>query len=295
MTTQLNRWEDVSGIANSIREDAVFAVRDLGVMQKLVTVFTDATGANPRIGYVYSNSGTVTTYAEADDMSSEQYTAAAKETLTPVEIGQQFFVTDLRAESDSPDHIQRDAARALGFGALDYVEDALFTNLASLTGGSTVGWNIASASAVTATWSFIAAAIAQARYVNKSSSIPLACVMHGYQFQSLAKTATMAGATSMAQSSDLSNQVTNGWTGLSFMGVPIYQSYVAAAGTAVYGGVFPREAIAIDWRRPIRVEAQRDASRRGIEFNMSAVFAEGVWRPELGVKFCFNASAPTGA
>ena len=99
----------------------------------------------------------------------------------------------------------------------------------------------------------------------------------------------------MAQSSDLSNAVTAGWTGLSFMGVPIYQSYVTAAGTAVYGGVFPREAIAIDWRRPIRVEAQRDASRRGIEFNMSAVFAAGVWRPELGVKFCFDASAPTGA
>ena len=295
MTTQLNMWTDVSSISNSIREDAVFAVRDLGVMQNLVTTFTDRTGANLRIGYVYANSGTVTTYAETADMSSEAFKAAAAQTLTPAEIGQQFFVTDIRAESDSPDHIIRDGARALGFGALDYVENALFTDLASLTGGSTVGWNLGSASAVTATWSFLAAAIAQARYVNKSSTIPLAAVMHGYQFQSLAKTATIAGATSMAQSSDLSNRVTNGWTGLQFMGVPIYQSYVAAAGTAVCGGVFPREAIAIDWRRPIRVEPQRDASRRGIEFNMSALFAHGIWRPELGVKFCFNASAPSGA
>ena len=295
MTTQLNRWSDVSSISNSIQEDAVFAVRELGLMQRFITTFTDARGGNPRIGHVYANSGTVTTYAEADDMSSEAFAAAAAQTLTPVEIGQQFFVTDLRAESDSPDHIINDAGRELGLAANEYIEGVLFTDIASLTGGSTIGWNIASATKVAPTWSFIAAAISQARYVNKNTSKPLVCVIHGYSFGPLAKTASIAGATSMAQSSDFSNQVTAGWTGLSFMGVPIYQSYAASSGTAVYGGVFPREAIAIDWRRPIRVAPQRDESRRGIEFNMSAVLAHGVWRPELGVKFCFDASEPTGA
>jgi hypothetical protein len=264
-------------------------------MQNLVTVFNDMQGGNPRIGYVYANSGTVTTYAEETDMSSQAFAAAAAQTLTPVVIGQQFFVTDLRRDSESPDHIARDGARALGFGALDYIESALITDIASLTGGSTIGWNLGSASAVTATWSFLAAAIAQARYVNKSATIPLACVLHGYSWQALAKTATVAGATSIAQSSNLSNEVTARSTGFSFMGVPIYQQFTTTAGTAVTSGVFPREAIAIDWRQPIGVEYQRDASRRGMEFNMTAVFAHHVWRPELGVKMVFDASAPTGA
>jgi hypothetical protein len=59
------------------------------------------------------------------------------------------------------------------------------------------------------------------------------------------------------------------------------------------GGVFPSEAIAIDWRRMIRVEPERDASRRGTEFNLSAVYAHGVWRPTRGVQMIFDATAPT--
>ena len=59
------------------------------------------------------------------------------------------------------------------------------------------------------------------------------------------------------------------------------------------GAVFPRNAIALDWRRRPRVEPERDASRRGWEFNMSSVYAHGVWRPALGVQFIFDASAPT--
>ncbi len=224
MTTQLNRWSDVSSISNSIREDAVFAVRELGVMSRLVKTFTDARGGNPRIGYEYSNTGTVTTYAEETDLSSEQFTPAALETLTPVEIGQQFFVTDLRAESESPDNIATDGARELGFGALTYIETALIGHLDEFTGG-TIGWNSGSATKVTPTWAFLAAAIARARMANKSVAVPLAAVLHGYHWQALAKTATIAGATSMAQSSDLSNQITAGYTGFAFMGVPIYQSF----------------------------------------------------------------------
>ena len=77
------------------------------------------------------------------------------------------------------------------------------------------------------------------------------------------------------------------------MGVPIYQVFGGLSGTDFTGGVFPRSALAIDWRRGIRVEPQRDASRRGTEFNMSAVYAHGIWRPALGIEMYFDASAPT--
>lgn len=79
------------------------------------------------------------------------------------------------------------------------------------------------------------------------------------------------------------------------MGADIYQSFQDPDGSDDFaGGCFPKQAIAIDWRQPIRVEPQRDASRRGWEFNMSAIYAHGIWRPDLGVVLLLDANAPTG-
>jgi len=46
-------------------------------------------------------------------------------------------------------------------------------------------------------------------------------------------------------------------------------------------------------RRALRLEDERDASRRGIELNMTAVYAYGVWRPAMGITGLFDASTPT--
>lgn len=282
----LNLWSDISSISNSIRDDAIFVLREAAQMQNLVTVFRDAAGGNPRIGYAY-NKGTALAVAEADDLTSKAFTPTADQTLTPIEIGLQFFVTDLRAESESPDNIRTDAARELGLAALDKIESDLVGDLASMTGG-TVG-----AAGTAITWGYVAAGIAQARNANKSNSVPLACVVHGYQWAVLAKAASVAGST-LAQAPQFTEEMTrSGFVG-SFMGVPIYQVFAAADSSDDFkGGVFPREALAIDWRRQIRVEAERDPSRRGTEFNMSAVYAHGVWRPARGVILYFDALAPT--
>jgi hypothetical protein len=291
MTTQLNTWSDLSSIAQSVQEDAVFAVREVSILPNLALGFNDMAGGNTRRNYGY-NENTAGTIGETTDLTSVSFAATAMQTLTPKEIGMQYFVTDLRAASESPDRIVSDAARDLGLAAADKVEYDLFALFSSLTGGSAGGTGTSG----TPTWGFIAAAIAQARNANKRSNVPLACVMHGYTWAVLAKAASIAGA-SIAQAPGFSEEVTrSGYVG-SFMGVPLYQVYQDVTGTGAtawaYGAVFPREAIALDWRRPIRVEAERDASLRGVEFNMSAVYAAGVWRPELGVYFCALAATPT--
>jgi hypothetical protein len=282
----LNLWSDVSSISNSIREDAIFVIREAAQMQNLITVFRDASGGNPRIGYQY-NQGTAYAVAEADDLTSRAFTPSADQTLTPAEIGLQFFVTDLRAESEAPENIITDASRELGLAALDKIESDLVGDMASLTGG-TVG-----AAGTAITWGYVAAAIAQARNANKSNSIPLACVMHGYQWSVLAKAASVAGS-SLAQAPQFTEEMTRSGFVASFMGVPIYQVFASPdSSTDFKGGVFPRDALAIDWRRAVRVEGERDASRRGTEFNMSAVYAHGVWRPTKGILMYFDATAPT--
>jgi hypothetical protein len=287
----INAFSTVSTLAPDIQEDAIFVVREASLMQQLVTVMNDMSGLNPRKGYQY-NQASAKDIAEEDDLTSSAFTPSVDQTLTPSEIGEQFFVTDSRVESELPEQWRNDAAQELGLAALDKIETDLIGEMANLTGG-TIG-----AAGTVITWGYLSAAIARARNANKNAAKPLVGVIHGYQWAVLAKSATLAGATVAATAPSFQDAVTRqGGSGVlvaTFMGVPFYQVYAAADSTDDFtGGVFPREAIAIDWRRQIRVEAERDASRRGTELNMSGVYAHGVWRPTRGVKMIFDATAPT--
>jgi len=282
---QLNLYSDISSIAQSVQEDAIFVVRETGQMQGLVTVFADMTGLNTRKGYAF-NQGTAQVVGEDDDLTSRAFTPSIDQTLTPAEIGLQFFISDSRAESEAPESILRDASLELGLAAGDKINTDLIGDMASLTGG-TVG-----ASGTAITWGYVSAAIGQARNANKSNAIPLACVVHGYQWSVLAKAASIAG-TSLAQAPGVTEQMTrSGFVG-EFMGVPLYQVFGGISGTDFTGAVFPRVSLAIDWRRAIRVRPERDESRRGVELNMSAVYAHGVWRPTRGIQMLFDATAPS--
>jgi len=286
----INAFSVVSAIAPDIQGDAIFVVREASLMQRLATVFSDMSGLNPRKGYTY-NQSSAKDIAEVDDLTSSAFTPSLDGTLTPSEIGEQFFVTDSRVESELPENWRTDAGQELGLAALDKIETDLLGEMASLTGG-TIG-----AAGTVITWGYVAAGIAQARNANKNAAKPIAYVLHGYQWAVLAKSASIAGA-SVAQAPGFTDKVTaSGGSGVlvaTFMGVPMYQVYAAVdAADDFTGGIFPREAIAIDWRRMIRVEAERDASRRGTELNMSGVYAHGVWRPTRGVKMIFDAAAPT--
>jgi hypothetical protein len=272
-----------------VQEDAIFVVREAVLMPRLIKNFNDRNGLNPRKGYVY-NQSSAATVGESDDLTSKAFTPSLDQTLTPAEIGLQFFITDSRWESEAPESIMNDAAMELGLAATDKIESDLVGDMASLTGG-TVG-----AAGTTITWGYVSAAIAQARNANKNVAKPLSVVIHGYQAAVLAKSASIAGATSLAQAPNFTDNVTS--QGLkqvfTFMGVPIYQVFQSPdASDDFTGGCFPMEALAVDWRRRIRVEPERDASRRGTEMNMSAVYAHGVWRPARGIQMIFDATAPT--
>jgi hypothetical protein len=293
MTIGLNTWSDVSSIAQSVQEDAHFVVRESYILPGLVTNYGDMSGGNTRKSYAYTQL-TAGTLGEHTDMQSTLWTPAADQTLTPYEIGLMAFVTDLRRDSEAPESIITDVARELGFAAADKVETDIYGDFASLTGG-TVG-SVTQAP----TWGILSAAIAQARNASKNNKIPLACVIHGYAWQILAKSASIAGS-SIAQAPNFTDEMTRTGYVAQFDGVPIYQIWPATQGTGAgtggtawsYGAVFPKSALALDWRRPVRVEGERNASLRGTEFNMSAVYAHGVWRPTLGVQILQLANVPS--
>jgi hypothetical protein len=285
MTTGYNIWGNVSSIAQRIEEDAHFIVREMATMQNLVTVYRDQTGMNVRRGYKY-NSLSAAEISDGDAITSSTFTPSADQDLTPKIIALGAFVSDARADSMLPESIITDVSTELGYAASDKVESDLVALMASLTGGTvgTINTSI--------TWGWVAAAIAQARNANKNAKIPLACVLHGYQYAVLAKAASVAGS-SLAQAPGYTEEMTRSGYVANFMGVPIYQVFASADSASDFvGGVFPRNAIALDWRKPIRIEPERKADRIGYQFNMSGIYAAGVWRPELGVKLQADATAP---
>lgn len=287
--TAINIWDDVDNYARYIQEDTNFVVRETYMLQNLITTFNDMRGSNLRKNYTY-NQMSAATLVESTDLTSSTFAGTANQTLTPVEIGLMAMVSDQRAESMTPENTVTDVARELGFACGDLIEGAIYKDFKTLTGGSLGG------TATAITFTILANAIALCRYANKSSSVPLACVVHGYHWNILAKSASIAGATVATAPGYIDEITRTGYVG-TFMGVPLYQIYQTptTGGTAVFaqGAVFPRDALAIDWRRPIRVEGQRDASMRGSEFTCSAVFAHGIWQPTKGVYFNALAETPS--
>jgi len=278
----INTTSQISSYIQEIFADALHIARDNNVMRSLVTVYTDQTGDNPRQNSEY-NSVTINAIGEADDLASQAITPSVIATLTPAEYGAQYFLTDRRLDTD-PFQLRNDAAMELGMGLAQDVESKLLSNFSGLTGG-TVG---AAGSAMS--WGLLTAAITRLRAQNAPG--PYYCVMHPYQYHLLGQAASVAGA--QFQTGDLMDQVQSTWFIGRAMGTDFYLSSnieIDGDGDAT-AAVFSRQAIALDVRRPPRIEPERDASRRGIELNLTSVYAHGVWRPKFGVQIVTDASAP---
>jgi hypothetical protein len=280
----LNPESDIASFVNTIFEAAILVARDNNVMSGLVLGFNDRTGLAVRQNSQYGGA-TINTVAETDDLTSQAFTPSSLATLTPAEAAGQYFLTDSRVESD-PFAVRTDAATDLGQAMATKIETDLIGNFTSFTGG-TVG---AAGSSLSMGYITAAESILKA---NKAP-YPYFLVVHPYQYQPFGKTLTVAQTASNAAPS-LLEAVQNMFFVQRLGGIYVFTSAnVDASGTTTtYGGLFSRSALAIDMRRAPRLEPERDASRRGWELNMSAVYGHGVWRPDFGVAMLCTGAVPT--
>lgn len=267
-------YDGIKTVINAVWEAAFMTAREMNVIQPLVTNFTDMNGSGPRQWTNYSG-GTVQTIAETDDMSAQAFTHAVAGTLTPVQKGAQYFLTDQRIASDW-EPASRAAGRDLGEILSVQVDTDLAGNFASYTGG-TVG-----TAGGTLTWANVMAAMAKLRA--NLAPAPYACVLRPEQWYYLVSVAS--NVPTLFQSDEWKNSFTRNYYVGSFGPVNFFIDSNITAGTACTGAMFSREAQAFDLRRAIRIEAQRDASRGGggYELNATIVYAEGIYRPTFGVK-----------
>lgn len=283
--SNLNPSTDIDGYIQTIFDDAVFIARESTFMIPLVKDYNDTTDERkPRQRSDYS-SAAISTIGETDDLASQAFTPTAGNTITPAEAGGQFFLTDTRISSD-PFGVANDAADELGMAMATKINSDLLGNIASLTGG-TVG-----AAGTAITWGHFFATLAQLEVATKKRG-PYVCVLHTYQWNVLAKSAAVASTVTNAP--EFQDEVMRRYYVGTVGPVDIFVTtdLTIDANDDASGGMWQRQAMAFDGRRALRLERQRDASRRGIELNMTAVYAHGVWRGDFGIVMTFDASTPT--
>jgi len=175
----------------------------------------------------------------------------------------------------------------MGLAMATKMETNLIGNFTSFTSG-TVG---SAGSAMTWAHVFNMESILR----NAKAPYPYSLVVHPYQWNSLAKAASVASSVSTNAAPSLLEAVNSMFFVRQIGGVYIFVSanITPDGSDDAYCGMFSRDAIALDVRRAPRLESERDASRRGIELNLSTVYAHGVWRPTFGVAGLFDAATPS--
>ena len=275
----------ISSLVNPIYDLSWLTAREQGVMASLVRAFTDASGSGDRKSSEYAG-GTVQTITEATDMSAQTFTPAVVATLTPSQVGAQYFVTDQRIASDF-NGVQRDAGVDLGQVIGTDVDVNLAADFSSLTAGT-----IGSAGA-TITWGKVFSMLSILR--NSKAPAPYKFVCHPFHWHILA--ASIAPAATVTNSPALQDEIARRWFVSNVAGVDIFvDANIAIDGSGdAYSAMFSQDALALDVRRGLRIEPQRDASRGGggWELNATMVYAHGVWRPAYGVQGIFDAPTPT--
>jgi len=282
MTTGDSRVTDLHSYFNNIYEDAVFTLKEGNMATRLVRTFTDGRGDQTRTLSTYP-SITPVSVAETEDFAAPtRFDKSLVSTLTPAEAMSQVIITDRRIETD-PQNTAQDASVEMGQGMATYVDQQIFANFSSLTGG-TVG-NLGSEM----TWGYFFAALSRMRVLNAPK--PWHCVLHPNHWHYMAESAAV-GAT-VTNAPQFQDRIMQDYYVGSASGVDIFTStnVPASGGTAAYSAMFSPQALAFDLRRGARMEPERDASKRAWELNMSMLFADGVWRPTLGVQILADSQA----
>jgi len=275
-----NTEADIATFVNTVWGDAMLVARDNNVMTGLVTQFGDLSGLAVRKNAKYGTA-TINQVAETDDLTSQSFTPSVDQTLTPYEYGAQFFITDARLETDIF-AVRADAAQELGASYGQKIDGFLVGLFSSLTAGTS------GAAGTNLSWANYFSAISKMR--RALAPQPWACVLSPEQWHCLG-TAIAPGVT-VTNSPMLQDDFVRQFFVANVSGVDIYTTANIGTGTSVYGGIFSRNSLALDMRRPFRLEPERDASRRGIELNVTSIFAYGVWRPQYGVAINTAGTAP---
>lgn len=281
----ITKYSDISSFIASIYERSVFVAREQNLMSNLVSNYS-ARGWMTR---TFSTRPQITAETVADGVDYSNATTFGKSsvgTLTPAEAIAQVILTDQDIETD-PDGAVNDAATELGQAIAAKIDTDLTAIFSSFSTDKGPGAGQAN------TIADLASGVAVVRNRMKRAGDVVA-VLHPYQWHDLWVQLGQPAATYPALG-ELVTQALRDYYVANLLTIRVYvSSNVPVSGTDATGGVFNQDAIALDTRRPYRLEPERDASLRGTELNATAGYAVGLGkRPTFGVKFIGDITEPT--
>tara|TARA_R110000796_G_scaffold56486_6_gene130837 strand:- start:4502 stop:5350 length:849 start_codon:yes stop_codon:yes gene_type:complete len=202
-------------------------------------------------------------------------------TITAAEIGVGVELTDIAREGAS-----EDIAAAIGRQMGDALAKKVDTDLAALFSGfsQVVG---SGAAELTVDSFFQAAAILR----NANAPGPYVAVIHPYQAYQIKKQLTNSGATMSHNLSEVGNTaLMDGFVGR-LAGIDIFETTVVsgASAGAYEGAVMSADAIGYMLKRDMRIEEERNASKRATEFVGTMAFGVSELFDTYGVKLLGDA------
>ena len=281
----ITKYSDISSFVASIYERSVFVAREQNLMSNLVSNYS-ARGWMTR---TFSTRPQITAETVADGVDYSNATTFGKSsvgTLTPAEAIAQVILTDQDIETD-PDGAVNDAATELGMAIAAKIDTDLTEIFSSFSTDKGPGAGQAN------TIADLASGVAVVRNRMKRAGDVVA-VLHPYQWHDLWVQLGQPAATYPALGELVTQALRDDYVA-TLLTIRVYvSSNVPVSGTDATGGVFNQDAIALDTRRPYRLEPERDASLRGTELNATAGYAVGLGkRPTFGVKFIGDITEPT--
>jgi N4-gp56 family major capsid protein len=269
----------------SIVAEALFVASEKSIMRGLVRNYTLNAGQGKTVTVpIYSQQ----TAAALTEGTAPSYTAISTDgaTLTVSEVGLTAQISDL-AIMASTSNVVSDIGRLFG-EAIARKMDAdlmvLFNSFSTTVGGVST----------TATAALLFQAIAKLRSAGYDTANDCSIVLHPAVAYDVASTLT---STFAAPASMIGNDaLRNGFMG-TLGGVPVYQSSLVPQSTLAsnasgdYGcGVFHKDALGLAMMQDIRIESQREATKRGFDLVGSAIYGVGELYDGAGILATFDSS-----
>jgi len=269
----------------SIVAEALFVASEKSIMRGLVRNYTLSPGTGKTVTVpIYPKQ----TAAALTEGTAPTFTAVSTDgaTLTVSEVGLTAQISDLAIMASSANVIA-DIGRLFGEAIARKMDTdllALANTLATTVGGVTTA----------ATPALLFQAIAKLRSQGYDTSNDCAIVLHpnvAYDVASVL-TSTFAAPASMVGNSALQN----GFMGM-LGGVPVYQSSLIATSTAASAAsgdyancIIHKDAFGLAMMQDIRIESQREATKRGFDVVGSAIYGVGELYDLAGVCGIFDSS-----
>ena len=274
----------LNSLFNTIYDDALMVAREQNLMSNLVTV-TGATGWADRVISTRPAIEAVTVAETEDFNAPTSFGLTSKATITPTEAHSQVVMTQRDIETD-PHQATRMASIELGGSIATKVDVDLVTLFASATTDKGDG------AGSTATLANLSAAISVLGYNKALQYGNLVAVWHPYHWHDLFIEWAQPAATYSQLSGEQANEAMRRYFVDMFYNCTHYISSNIAidASDDAVSGVFVRDALMLDVRRPMNFEDERDASARAWEMNCNMGYGTGIVRQEFLMGFTADAT-----